>query len=239
MQYFHVTPEEINKKLFNIFIGISLGNKLLTPELAKKYVKWAHENTKDNVVILIADDIDIVNWMVFRGLTRQESEVKVRQKGYGIKGLFDKAIRELAREENDPTYIAKVHIIFWSDIHNHGYNHLKEILSEEYEDNQEFREKVLYFVDKYIELRNKEISDKEKDKLADYIVSELPTLLGGIYWNETLYNLVLYPTYVDSGMSQFVLDIRGGKFFNDSRLQLRQLCVLVEDYLEKPESLKF
>lgn len=234
MQYFHITQEEIDKKLFNVFVGISLGNKLLTPELAEKYVKWAHTHTKDNAVILIADDIDTVNWMVFRGLNQKESEEKVRQKGYGMKGLFDKAIRNLARQENDPTYIAKIHIIFWSDIRNKGYDHLKEILAEEYKTNKEFREQILYFVDKYIELRDVGVSDEDKDKLADYIISELPTLLGGIYWNNTLYNLVLYPTYVDSGMSQFVLDIRGGKYFNASKLQLRQLCVLVEDYLQKP-----
>src|SRR3989344_9518209 len=107
MKYFHVTQEEIDRKLFNIFIGISLGNKLLTPELAKKYVKWAHNNTKDNAVVLIADDIDVINWMIFRGLDREEAKNKVHQKGYGMKGLFDKAIRELAKEENDPTYIAK------------------------------------------------------------------------------------------------------------------------------------
>jgi len=238
MQYFHVTQEEIDKKLFNVFVGISLGNKLLTPELAEKYVKWAHINTKDNAVILIADDIDTANWVVFRGLSQKEAEEKVRQKGYGMKGMFDKAIRNLAREENDPTYIANVHIIFWSDIRNKGYDHLKEILAEEYKTNKEFREQVLYFVDKYIELRDAEVSNEDKDKLADYIISELPTLLGGIYWNDTLYNLVLYPTYVDSGMSQFVLDIRGGKYFNASKLQLRQLCVLVEDYLQKPENKK-
>lgn len=235
MEYFHVTQEEINKKLFNVFVGISLGNKLLTPELAEKYVKWAHTNTRDNAVILVADDIDTVNWMVFRGLGRKEAEEKVRQKGYGMKGMFDKAIRNLARQENDPTYIANVHIIFWSDIKNKGYDHLKEILAEEYKTNTEFREQVLYFVDKYIELRDVEIPTEDKDRLADYIINELPTLLGGIYWNDTLYNLVLYPTYVGSGMSQFVLDIRGGKYFDSSKLQLRQLCVLVEDYLQKPK----
>lgn len=234
MKYFHVTQEEIEKKLFNIFIGVSLGNKLLTPELAEKYVKWAHKNTKDNAVILIADDIDVVNWMIFNGLSREEAKQKVRQKGYGMKGLFDKAIRNLARKENDPTYIANIHIIFWSDIRNKGHDHLREILTEEYKNNQKFRGKVLYFVNKYTELRDVEVSEENKNKLADYIISELPTLLGGIFWNNTLYNLILYPAYVDSGMSQFVLDIRSGKYFDASKLLLRQICVLVEDYLEKP-----
>ena len=50
--------------------------------------------------------------------------------------------------------------------------------------------------DKYVELRNVEVSDQDKDRLAEYIISELPTLLGGIYWNDKLYNLILYPTYI-------------------------------------------
>jgi tRNA-dependent cyclodipeptide synthase len=236
MQYFNVTQEEIDKKLFNIFVGISLGNKLLTPELAERYVKWAHTSTKDDAVILIADDIDVVNWMVFGGMSREEAEEKVNKKGYGVKGMFDKAIRNLARKENDPSYIANVHILFWGDIKNKGYDHLYEILSEEFTTNEEFRDQVLYFVNKYAEFRGADVSDEDRTKLADYIISELPTLLGGLLWNNRLYSLILYPTYVDSGMSQFVLDIRGGKYFDSSKLQLRQLSVLVEDHLSIPDS---
>lgn len=238
MKYYNVTQEEIDKKLFNIFVGISLGNKLLTSELAKHYVKWAHSHTKDDALILIADEIDIVNWQVFRDMNEKEAREKVRQKAYGIAGMFDKAKRDLYKEENDPSYITKVHTIFWDDIKNEGFEHLKKILTKEYKTNEPFREQVLFFVQKYIELRDADVSKKEMDTLASYILNELPTLLGGIFWNKTLYNLILYPTYVESGMSQFVLDIRGGKYFNASKLQLRQLCVLVEDFLETPEDLK-
>lgn len=238
MQYYNVTQEEIDKKLFNIFVGISIGNKLLTPDLAKKYVKWAHTYTKDNVLILIADDIDVVNWQIFRGLSKEEAEKKVRQKGYGIAGILDKAKRTLYKEENDPSYITSVHVVFWNDIQNPGYKHLQEILADEYKINKKFQKKVLYFVNKYIESRKVIVSDEDKNKLAEYIINELPTLLGGIFWDNTLYNLILYPTYVDSGMSKFVLDIRGGKYFDATKLQLRQVCVLVEDYLEKPDGIE-
>lgn len=164
MKYFHISPAEIEKKLFNIFIGISLGNKLLTPELAKKYVKWAHDKTKDNCVIFIADAIDKINWMVFRKLSFDDATKKVEQKAYNIKGLFDKAIRELAKEEKDPTYITKVYTIFWDDIKNEQYDQLKAILADEYQNNIPFRKDVLYFVNKYIELRNLIISKEDKDR---------------------------------------------------------------------------
>jgi len=67
--------------------------------------------------------------------------------------MFEKAKRDLYKEENDPTYITKIHIIFWEDIKNEGYQYLYEVLNDQYHKNQPFREKVLYFVNRYIELR--------------------------------------------------------------------------------------
>ena len=236
MKYYNVTQEEIEKKIFNIFVGISMGNKLLTPKLAKHYVEWAHKYTKDDTIILIADEIDAVNWEVFRGFSPEEAKKKVRDKGYQIAGMFDKAARTLYRETGDATYITKVHTIFWEDIKNPGYEHVVQILTEQYNNNEKFKNAVLHFVNEYIRLRQAEnISDKDKDRLAGYIIAELPTLLGGILWNNTLYNLILYPTYVINGMSEFVLDIRGGKYFDFSIIPMRQIAVMVEDYLREPE----
>jgi tRNA-dependent cyclodipeptide synthase len=237
MRYFNVTENEISKKLFNIFIGISLGNKLLTKEYAKKYVKWAYKNTKDTVLVLIADNIDTVNWEIFRGLAKEEAETKVKEKGGGIAEMFERMKRILAQEEKDKRYLSKVTVAHWSDIQNNGYLHLRDILNNEYKNNPEFKKDILYFVDRYLELRKKDVNELTKDRLAGYIIDELPTLLGGLLWNDILYNLILYPTYVDSGMSKFVLDIRGGKYFNSSKLLLRQICVLVEDYVEKPSNI--
>ncbi len=237
MKYFNVTQEEIDKKMFNIFVGISVGNKLLTPELAKRYVEWAHKYTKDNALILIADEIDAINWQVFRGSSEEEALVKAREKGYQVAGMFDKAKRTLARETDDPTYITNVHTLFWEDIKNPGFEHVREILIEQYKTNNNFKKAVLHFVNKYIEFRQVEVKEDDKDRLASYIISELPTLLGGLLWNNTLYNLILYPTYVTSGMSQFVLDIRGGKYFDFSIIPMRQIAVMVEDYIKELEGL--
>ena len=238
MEYFNVSKEEIDNKMFNVFVGISLGNKLLTPKLVKHYVEWAHKHSRDDAIILIADKIDSINWEVFSGFSSEDAQKKARDKGYSILGMFDKARRTLARETGDMSYISRLHIVFWEDIINPGYKMLRNILQEKYETNKDFREKVLFFVNKYVELRDADVSKENKDKLAGYIIDELPTLIGGVYWDKKLYNLILYPTYVDSGMSQFVLDIRGGKYFNASDLELRQISVLVEDYLKKPEDLR-
>jgi hypothetical protein len=35
-------------------------------------------------------------------------------------------------------------------------------------------------------------------------------------------------------MSKFVLDIRGGKYFDFSIIPMRQIAVMVEDYIKEP-----
>jgi len=42
--YLNCTEQEIQSKKFNIFVGISLGNKYFTKENIKKYILWALEN---------------------------------------------------------------------------------------------------------------------------------------------------------------------------------------------------
>lgn len=234
MNYFHVDPKALDEKLFTIFIGISLGNKLLTPDLAKHYVQWAHEKTDKNVAILIADEIDVINWIVFRGFTRQAALRKTKHKGCSIASMFDKAQRTLAQQFDDSGYVTDVHVIFWRDMVNERYWGLREILEKEYWSNEPFQEKILYFVDKYVHLRQAFVTVEQKHMLAGYILDELPTLLEGIVWNNTHYNLILYPTYVESGMSEFALDVSNGKYFDSAKLQLKQQCALVEDYLKKP-----
>ena len=61
---FNTTKKEIESKKFNIFIGISLGNKWFTKENLQEYLNWALENTKEKVLILIADKIHIINYNV-------------------------------------------------------------------------------------------------------------------------------------------------------------------------------
>lgn len=84
-------------------------------------------------LILIADEIDAINWQVFRGFNEKESLEKAREKGYQVAGMFDKAKRTLARETGDPTYITNVHTLFWEDIKNQGFEHVRKILTEQYE----------------------------------------------------------------------------------------------------------
>lgn len=234
IKFFGTTGEEVELRKFNIFVGISLGNKLLTKELAKTYVDWALKRTKENIVVLIADEIDIVNWKIFNNLDERTVLEKVSNKAQGLDDMFSRAIKILARE-NDPSIENRVEVIRWKNIKTERFDKLFAILENEFEINNDFRNRILSFVKKYCELRKRFVDEAEQVKLAGYILAELPTLLEGIEVGDARYNMIFYPTYIDSGMSQFVLDIQNGTYPDLlSKLQLSVKCVMAESYLEKP-----
>ena len=79
------------------------------------------------------------------------------------------------------------------------------------------------------------IEDKSKiDKLASYILGELPTLIQGVTLDKVHYGLCMYPTYFDSGMSQFVMDMHNKELNIGRKLKglIRKKAVLVEAWLD-------
>lgn len=233
IKLFGINEEELNSKLFNIFIGISLGNKFLNKELAEEYLRFALDKTKEKVVILIADEIDAINWEIFRDFSKEEALEKVKNKGEGLAEMFQNIINKIEKETGKSL---KVSIIKWSDIKTKNFLSAERFIAEEYKNNFEFKKRVLYFLDEYAKMRKKSLSDEERDKLATYIIAELPTLIQGIEYDKDLYQMVLYPTYVSSGMSEFVLDIQNGVYPNlVKKLQIQKPGKMIESYLNNFE----
>jgi len=235
IKLFGINEEELNSKLFNIFIGISLGNKFLNKELAEEYLRFALEKTKEKVVVLIADEIDAINWEIFRDFSKEDALEKVKNKGEGLAEMFQNIISKLESETNENLH-EKVRVIKWIDIKTKNFLTAEKFIVEEYENNFEFKERILYFVDEYAKIRKKSVSDEERDKLASYIIAELPTLIQGIEYDKDLYQIVFYPTYVSSGMSEFVLDIQNGVYPNLlEKLQIQKPGKMIESYLNNFE----
>lgn len=237
IKLFGIDEEELNSKLFNIFIGISLGNKFLNKELAEEYLRFALDKTKEKVVVLIADEIDAINWEIFRDFSKEEALEKVKNKGKGLAEMFQNIVNKLEREASKNLH-EKVRIIKWGDIKTKNFLSAEKFISEEYENNFEFKKRVLYFIDEYAKIREKYLSDEERDKLATYIIAELPTLIQGIVYDKDLYQVVLYPTYASSGMSEFVLDIQSRVYPNlVEKLQIQKHGKMIEAYLKDEKHL--
>jgi tRNA-dependent cyclodipeptide synthase len=231
MRFFGANAEDVYKKKYNIFIGISISNKKITSEIASNYLKWAVKNTKEKVAIVIADDLNIVNYELLDNYTNSKARKRAERVGGEFEKLFDGAREKLSEIDRK-----KINIFRWKEIReNKHYEDVRKFLEEQYSKDQEFKSAVRYFIGKYMRKKGKVISDDEKvDRLASYILGELPTLLEGVKVDGTHYKLCIYPTYFASGMSQFVMDIHAEELEIGKKLKkiLKDKAVLVEAWLD-------
>ncbi|MDP4039026.1 MAG: tRNA-dependent cyclodipeptide synthase [Candidatus Pacearchaeota archaeon] len=230
LKFFNAIKKEVEERQYNVFIGISLGVlKPLTKETAKEYIKWALKNTKNKVVILIADEIAKFNYKVYSSYSEGKSERRAIREGDKYFDFFQKIIQEFSKEEQK-----KILILRWKDIWDRKKEKIKQIFDEEYKSNKDFKEQVQFFLKKYSDKRNKDLDKEKLDYLSQYILYELPTLLDGIEYKKEKYRLLLYPTFESSGMSEVVTKIQQGKIFPNlkKKLNLAEKTVVVETYLE-------
>lgn len=229
MRFFGANAEEIYRNRYNIFIGISISNKKLTPDMALNYLKWAIHNAKKNVSVVIADELNIINYRLLDKYSKTKSEKRAKVVGDYFENMFRKAMEKLPSKDKH-----KVVIYRWNEIkRSDNYLKLRNFVEEKFREDSEFKSTVLYFIKKYIRKKGRSVSDDKLDKLATYILGELPTLIQGIKINDIHYNLCLYPTYSASGMSQFIMDIHNK---DDIGQKLKNLitekAVLVEAWLD-------
>ncbi len=230
VKIFNSSEKEIQLKKFNIFVGISVGIKPINDELAKEYLSWSLKNTKENVIILIADEIAKYNYIVFSNYNENKSLNRAYRDGAEHIKIFENVISKYFENE-----IKRIKIITWKDILSDKYYSRKEIIEDFYNINSAFQEKINYFLKKYTERRNKNLNKEKFKILSKYIISELPTILFGIEFQNNHYNLLLYPTYVHSGLSELSSNIFKGVEFLElkNKLGLDNKTVLVEAYIEK------
>lgn len=228
MEFFNATKKEVEDKKYNIFIGVSLGVlKPMTEELAKDYISWALKNTKEKVVILIADEIAKFNYKIFSKYSTGKSQRRAIREGDEYIDFFKEVLKEFSKEEQE-----NVEILRWKDIWDERKEKIRQILEQEYMSNKKFKEKVLFFIKKYAEKRGKGLKQEKLGYLSQYILYELPTLLDGIQYDKTDYRLLLYPTFEQSGMSDFATKLENGKIFPNlkKKLNLAEKTIMVEVY---------
>lgn len=231
MRFFGADAEDIYKKKYNVFIGRSISNKKLTPDMAFNYLKWALRNTKEKVAVIIADELNIVNYEILDKYSKGKSKKRAENVGNYFEDMFGKALKRLPNKDKD-----KIIIYRWNKIEkSKNYIKVKKFLEQKYEKDTEFKSAVLYFIKKYMRKKGRIIDDKDKvDKLATYILGELPTLIQGIKIDGVHYKLCVYPTYFASGMGQFITDMHNQEL--DVGKELKNIiagrAVLVEAWLD-------
>jgi tRNA-dependent cyclodipeptide synthase len=227
---FNSNLEEIKKKNFNIFIGISVGVKPLNEEIVKEYLTWCLKNTNNEIIVLIADEIAKFNYMVFSSYNEKKSLNRAIRDGENHKDIFKNTISKYFKKEKD-----RIRIITWKDIKTDSYLKSKEIIKTHYLENKEFKKEIHFFLEQYTKRKEKKLSNEKLEILSEYIISELPTILDGIEIENSKYNLLFYPTYIHSGLSEMVEQIHKGFKYKEleKKLDIKTPTCLVEAYIKE------
>ncbi len=235
LQVFNATLKELNKHKHPIFIGISVGVKPMSEQMALSYMHWAGEHSAGPIQILIADKIAQFNYLALSHYTKQGSLARAIRDGERYQSFFNSIFAKFTKSNRD-----RFNIIKWEDIESpRFFNYLKRI-QQEFESNPAFKKIVLSYAEKYIKRRNKVLSDEKKVLLCQYILHELAVLLDGIRVDDKNYRLIVYPTYQYSGMSELVSQIQSGKQFSLLKKELSlQKTIMVEFIInEETDDLK-
>lgn len=186
-KHLNATGAEIRDKKYNIWLGLSLGNKYWTPDHIRAFLEWALAHTKEKVAILIPDKIQAVNYEIKSGYKPQWAMAVARRKEDEVETI----VRNILDEENVPA--DKVEIVRWEQIEDGEYQRIVEILRDEFAKNPVFKKAVIDAVRDVSHLQSLCLDSSAYERLAKYVIDEMPVLLNGFQVNSVHYDLLPYP----------------------------------------------
>jgi len=210
---FNTTISEINSKKFNIFIGISLGNKWFTKENFQEYLNWALEHTKDKVLFWIGDKIQAINYNVRNKNHSKYNNNRALKNGLKIREMLKDLISELPREKQN-----KIKILRWEEYEEYDEFCKKytSIIYNEFKKNPKFQKEILQLIKKLI--TDRKFSDEEYLELSKYLLEEFVGSYSGINYELNYYGMYLYPQ--ESLLHHFIEKLQQGKIFPELNKKL-------------------
>ena len=207
--YFGTDEAKIRAKQHNIIIGISLGNKYFSDTNIAMYLRWALDNTKEDVLVFTTDKIQAVNFEVLNEYSPARSMSVSLRKGNEVAKRVKAIVGNLPIAEQK-----KVHIITWEKVEQSaGYQSNLRAIWEEFGKNDQFRESVLRVVKEKWGDRAQPLTEEQYEKLAAYVLNELPMLVAGIELEDKIYDLLPYPGL--GLVDELAAELQKGKLFTE------------------------
>ncbi len=227
-QCINATRDDINNKKFNYWIGISLGNKYFSKENIQKNIEWALLNTKESVLIVIADWIYSINVQALDMRNEQSALRKAMRLGDTKLAEVTEIIDKLSSEQ-----AAKVKVARWKDIESSEIHQSRvKILFEEFRRKGIFYSKIVDAVNESFKDSSKKLGVSNIEKLSEYVLHEIPVFIDGIHLFGSTYDAVLYPKI--GLIDLLVKDLQDGLVFPKitKRLDIKSPAAIIEAYAD-------
>lgn len=219
---------DIEDKKLNYWIGISLGNRYFSKENIQKYTEWAVSNTKDSVLILIADWIYSINLEILDGRNKQSALRKAMSLGETKITEINEIVSAFTPEK-----INKIKIARWNDVKNsRSHRDRVKIIFEEFNKKTNFHNRVIEIIENHFKNSPKDLIQKDLEGLAGYILNEIPVFLDGIHLFDNTYDAVLYPNI---GLVDFLIkDLQEGLVFSEltKKLKIKTPAKIIEAFVD-------
>lgn len=201
------SKEELENGNYNIGVGISLGNKWFTAGNILSLTKWALQYTKEYVVIYVADTIHAINIEVRNGKKYEKALEISRQKGNNIlQEVKDEINNSFSSDE-----IIKIKYANWEGVTDEKYKAKVDYLYNLFLTDKKFRQEVVGIVRNGASKEERIFSEEQLERLAHYILEELPEVLNRVKIGKLSYDACVYP--FDGELTKFVEQIQKAKVF--------------------------
>ena len=230
-KYCNTTKKEVYDKNFNVWIGISLGNKYFTKENIKKYIEWGVKHTKEDILVVIADRIHSINLEILDKKTKNVALNRALKLGEQKYLEFKEILFELSDKISK-----KVTVVKWNDVTSSDYYKKQlKIVMDEFRNNRKFHDHIIGIVKDGRKDRKEsldKLADEKMDRLAQYIIEELPLFTGGVHYNNTVYTLIPYPGFTK--LDELFIGLQNKTIFPElaKKLDTTNKIQILEAYVE-------
>lgn len=202
---------DLERRKYNIGIGISLGNRWFTTENTVGLIRWSLLHTRDWVVVYIADSIHAINIEVRNKISFEEASQIADNEGRKLLSGIQEGVKKMFTPEEQ----RRIHFAKWSDFENEDYRRKKDYLYSLYEKDESFKSYIHAIVKDFVSKGKRSFSDKEINRLGTYILEELPELICRVPIKSMVYDANAYP--FDSKVTELAEDIQLGNIFPEVR----------------------
>lgn len=222
---FGVDISDVETRKHNIWIGISISNKLFTKGNTEALMRFSLAYTKEKILVLVPGRMQATNYRYFDNMRRSEA----LRKGFEDEEIYKKMIGEIldtfSEEERN-----KIEIVNYDNVCTPKHIAQREVFFRSFAEQGTFYEVVMDIMKETIINRGRTFEVGRAESLALYMLHELPFYTDGIQKNysDTRYTLTPYP---GSGrLDDLYMDVIEGKKFPKltQQLQLQHLVGILD-----------